>query len=310
MYIGIDIGGTKCAVVKGRKKENGEMEIIEKIRFETLDFSTTLGKIFDAVEALMPCDKIGISCGGPLDEASGVILSPPNLPGWDEVHITEMLEERFKVPARLCNDANACALAEWKFGAGRGCENMVFMTFGTGLGAGLILNGRLYSGTNGMAGEAGHIRLEKSGPIGYGKAGSFEGFCSGAGIAKLAKEYAKSALERGSVAFSCKNEDEIDKITTKMIADLAKSGDEDALKIFDESAKRLGMGLSIVIDILNPERIVLGGIYTRCEELFIDGMNEVLSRETLLPSLEACKILPAVLGESIGDISALAVADL
>lgn len=310
MYIGIDIGGTKCAVVKGRKKENGEMEIIEKIRFETLDFSTTLGKIFDAVEALMPCDKIGISCGGPLDEASGVILSPPNLPGWDEVHITEMLEERFKVPAKLCNDANACALAEWKFGAGRGCENMVFMTFGTGLGAGLILNGRLYSGTNGMAGEAGHIRLEKSGPIGYGKAGSFEGFCSGAGIAKLAKEYAKSALEHGSVAFSCKNEDEIDKITTKMIADLAKSGDEDALKIFDESAKRLGMGLSIVIDILNPERIVLGGIYTRCEELFIDGMNEVLSRETLLPSLETCKILPAVLGESIGDISALAVADL
>lgn len=310
MYIGIDIGGTKCAIVKGRKKENGEMEILEKIRFETLDVSTTLEKIFDAVEALMPCDKIGISCGGPLDEARGVILSPPNLPGWDEVHITEMLEERFKVPARLCNDANACALAEWKFGAGKGSENMVFMTFGTGLGAGLILNGRLYSGTNGMAGEAGHIRLEKGGPVGYGKAGSFEGFCSGAGIAKLAKEYAKTALTGGSVAFSCRNEDEIEKITAKMIADLAKSGDEDALKIFNESAKRLGMGLSVIIDILNPERIVLGGIYTRCEELFKDGMSEVLSREALLPSLEACKILPAVLGESIGDISALAVADL
>ena len=131
MYIGIDIGGTKCAVVKGQKSENGEIEIIDKIRFETVSYEETFNKIIEAVEALMPCEKIGISCGGPLDEKKGVILSPPNLPGWDEVHITETLEKRFGVPARLCNDANACALAEWKFGAGKGSRNMVFMTFGT-----------------------------------------------------------------------------------------------------------------------------------------------------------------------------------
>ena len=309
MYIGIDIGGTKCAVVKGRKRENGEIEIIEKIRFETLEFRETFEKIMTSVEALMPCEKIGISCGGPLDERKGIILSPPNLPGWDEVHITEELEKRFGVPARLCNDANACALAEWKFGAGKGCENMIFMTFGTGLGAGLIIDGNLYSGANGMAGEAGHIRLEKSGPVGYGKAGSFEGFCSGGGIARLAKAYAREALADGRIAFFCENEEKIEAINTKMIADLAKGGDRDAIEIFDRSATRLGMGLSILIDILNPEKIVLGGIYTRCEELFSVKMQEVLKSEALPESLSVCKIVPAALGESIGDIAALAVAD-
>ena len=309
MYIGIDIGGTKCAVVKGRKGNRGEIEILDKIRFETTDKNETLERIFGAVEKLMPCEKIGISCGGPLDEGRGIILSPPNLPGWDEVHITEMLEKRFGVPAKLCNDANACALAEWKFGAGKGSSNMIFMTFGTGLGAGLIIDGKLYSGTNGMAGEAGHVRLDTDGPIGYGKAGSFEGFCSGGGIARLAKSYALKALGEGRVAFSCKSEADIEKINTKKIADMAKTGDADALKIFELSAEKLGMGLSVLIDILNPERIVLGGIYTRCEELFSKKMREVLERETLFASLSVCEILPAILGESIGDVAALAVAD-
>ena len=309
MYIGIDIGGTKCAVVKGRKGNGGEIEILDKIRFETTDKNETLERIFDAVEKLMPCEKIGISCGGPLDEGRGIILSPPNLLGWDEVHITETLEKRFGVPAKLCNDANACALAEWKFGAGKGSSNMIFMTFGTGLGAGLIIDGKLYSGTNGMAGEAGHVRLDTDGPIGYGKEGSFEGFCSGGGIARLAKSYALKALGEGRVAFSCKSEADIEKINTKKIADMAKTGDADALKIFELSAEKLGMGLSVLIDILNPERIVLGGIYTRCEELFSKKMREVLERETLFASLSVCEILPAILGESIGDVAALAVAD-
>ena len=309
MYIGIDIGGTKCAVVKGERLESGDMRIIEKIRFETRGFKETLDKIIDSVRALMPCEKIGISCGGPLDEKAGVILSPPNLPGWDEVHITDMLTKEFSVPVRLCNDANACALAEWRFGAGKGCENMVFMTFGTGLGAGLIIDGRLYGGTSGMAGEAGHIRLAKDGPVGYGKAGSFEGFCSGGGIARLAKSYAESALLSGRTAFGCKSAEQIEKIDTKMIADLAKADDPDARLIFDTSAEKLGMGLSVIIDILNPERIVLGGIYTRCEDLFKPGMTKVLTDEALAPSLSACEIVPAALGESIGDIAALAVAD-
>ena len=122
-YIGIDIGGTKCAVVKG-DLENG---VKEKIRFATTGKDETLKNIFDAVEKLMPAEAIGVSCGGPLDEKTGVIMAPPNLPEWDGVPITDMLKERFGVKAKLLNDANAGALAEWRFGAGRGSENMLFL---------------------------------------------------------------------------------------------------------------------------------------------------------------------------------------
>ena len=181
-YIGIDIGGTKCAVVKGNLEEG----VREKIAFPTRGAAETLEEIFSAVRKLMPASAIGVSCGGPLDETRGIIMSPPNLPDWDNIHVTDMLEAEFGVKAYLCNDANACALAEWRFGAGRGFDNVVFLTFGTGLGAGLILDGKLYSGTNGNAGEVGHIRLADNGPIGYGKRGSFEGFCSGGGISRLA----------------------------------------------------------------------------------------------------------------------------
>ncbi len=303
-YIGIDIGGTKCAVVKGDVTSG----VREKIRFETKDLKTTLDRIFDAVEALMPCDGIGISCGGPLDEKRGIIMSPPNLPGWDNVPIAGMLSERFSVPVRLLNDANAGALAEWRFGAGRGTSNMLFLTFGTGLGAGLVLNGRLYSGTNGNAGEIGHIRLAKDGPVGFGKSGSFEGFCSGGGIARLARIEAERALAHGSgLSFSRKKED-LDLINTKMLAELAHSGDSDARRIFNMSAERLGEGLSVVIDILNPEVIVIGGVYSRAEDLFSEDMQRVLKREALNSSLEVCRIVPAELGEQIGDIAALSAA--
>ena len=303
MYIGIDIGGTKCAVVRG--DHNG---IAQKIRFDTTDVESTIANIFAAVESLLPAVAIGISCGGPLDETRGVIMSPPNLPGWDNIPITQMLSERFGIPAYLCNDANACALAEWKFGAGRGCRNMIFLTFGTGLGAGIILDGRLYSGTNGMAGEVGHIRLSDDGPVGFGKRGSFEGFCSGGGIAQLGRAYARRELENGTPLDWAKNDEEISEITTKLLAELASGGDTHALAIFSESAKRLGMGLSILIDILNPERIVIGSVYQRCEALFYDEMMRVIGREALADSLSVCRILPAELGDGIGDLAALTVA--
>ena len=140
-YIGIDIGGTKCAVIRGDEKGN----ILEKLRFATEGRDSSLKKILDAACSLrsQQTAAVGISCGGPLDSKKGLILSPPNLPGWDNVPVTKLLSEALQVPAFLQNDADACAIAEWRFGAGQGCENMVFLTFGTGLGAGLILNGKL-----------------------------------------------------------------------------------------------------------------------------------------------------------------------
>ena len=182
---GIDIGGTKCAVVLGRRAGNGEITILDKKAFPTgrRPYSEVLDEFFATVEEILSAQGVkvsqvvafGISCGGPLDSKRGVIMSPPNLLGWDDVPIVRLFEERFGVKTGVQNDANACALAEWQFGAGCGAQNMIFLTFGTGMGAGLILDGRLYSGTNDMAGEVGHMAMRPFGPVGYGKAGSFEG---------------------------------------------------------------------------------------------------------------------------------------
>ncbi len=304
MYLGIDIGGTKCALVLGDEKGN----IVKKIRFETMDKEKTIEKLISSAHEMGAFQAIGISCGGPLDSKKGVIMSPPNLVGWDNVPICEILNKEFSVPVYLCNDANACALAEWKFGAGRGSENMIFLTFGTGLGAGLILNGRLYSGTNDMAGEVGHIRLDSFGPVGYGKKGSFEGFCSGGGIAQLGRTLALEKLQMGKSTLYCRSLSELEKVTAKSIAESALEGDETAKKVYEICARQLGRGLSVLIDILNPEKIVIGSIFQRSENLLREEMEKTLREESLSLSAEVCEILPAELGENLGDLAALSVA--
>ena len=288
---GLDIGGTKCALVIGDRTG----KVLARWQVATADYGADWQRLINNL--LKNAEGIytrplaaGVSCGGPLSSARGVIMSPPNLPGWDDVHIVEWLRNRINVPAFLQNDANACALAEWQFGAGRGCKNMVFLTFGTGMGAGLILDGRLYAGTNDMAGEAGHMRLAPDGPEGYGKRGSFEGFCSGGGIRQLAR------MELGK-DLSC-----------KQLCELADAGDADARRVLEKSADYLGRALAVLIDILNPERIVIGSIYARAERHFKDGALSAIRREALSLSSGVCEIVPAGLGDSIGDIAALSIA--
>ena len=317
--IGIDIGGTKCAVILGEVK-GGDAKFIGTSFFPTVKdntYKTTL-KLIDgemqkiiAEAKLAPADiaSIGISCGGPLDSESGVIMSPPNLIGWDDVHIAEYFEGKYKIKTLLENDANACALAEWKFGAGKGknLKNVVFLTFGTGLGAGLILGGRLYSGTNGMAGEIGHIRAEKFGPAGYGKAGSFEGFCSGGGISQIAKTKLLELFQAGQTAPFCKDIENIDKITAKDVAEAAKGGDKTAVEIYNTSGEYLGYALSMLIDLLNPEMVIIGSIYASCGELLRLRCLEIIEKESLKYSASACEVVPAVLGGDVGLYAALAL---
>lgn len=311
MYVlGLDIGGTKSAAVTGIW-EDGKITLLKKESIETdhnISAYEMLSRIFDMAEGILDKapDSIGISCGGPLDSKRGVIMSPPNLPGWDDIEIVRLTHERFGSPVHLQNDANACAVAEWKFGAGRGFSNIAFLTFGTGLGAGLILNGRLYEGTNGNAGELGHIRLEKDGPTGFGKQGSFEGFCSGGGIAKLGRIFAEKAKANGITPLYAKSGE--DKFTAKSIAQAAYAGDETALEVYRTSGKYLGYGLSILIDIINPERIIIGGVYMRSHNLLWESAEEQLKKEALICSLDVCKIVPSELGENIGDYAALATA--
>lgn len=309
--IGFDIGGTKCAVCTG-EEVNGELVIKDK-RIIPTDHSISPYEMIDRMCGMAEkmtdnIDVIGISCGGPLSSKRGIIMSPPNLPGWDDVKIVEHLKERYNVNVYLENDANACAAAEWKYGAGKGTQNMIFLTFGTGMGAGLILNGMLYSGACDMAAEIGHIRIESIGPVGYGKAGSFEGFCSGSGIAQLGKMLALEKFQMGEQVSYCGSPAELDSISAKSIAEYAMRGYEDALNVYDICAKNLGRGLSVLIDILNPEAIIIGSIYSRSKALLEKKMLEVIESEALKSSREACSILPAELGDSIGDYAALAVA--
>lgn len=303
MYVGIDIGGTKCAVVLG----DAEGRIVKKIKFETTDKEETISRIFNAVGEISGFERIGISCGGPLDEENGIILSPPNLPGWDEVHIVDMLVERFGVPTRIMNDANACAVAEWRFGAGMGTKNMVFLTFGTGLGAGLILDGKLYSGSCGFAGEVGHIRLSDYGPAGYGKCGSFEGFCSGGGLRELGRGLAREYIQRGEIPSFVANSS-IESFTVADMAGAARMGDDCALEAFEICGKMLGKGLSIICDMLNPDAVVIGSIYERCRDLLEKNTLKWLRQEALPAVSGHVKVLPAALGDKIGDLAAIAVA--
>lgn len=312
--LGVDIGGTKCAVNYGYE-ENDNLYIVDKIRFETTTVDRTLDEILKTIELLIEKHKltakdiyaIGISSGGPLDSTTGVIMSPPNLIGWDNIPIVNIIEDKFGIKAFLQNDANACALAEWKFGSGKGTRNMVFMTFGTGLGAGLVIDGKLYTGTNDNAGELGHIRLANYGPVGYGKSGSFEGFCSGGGIAQIAKILILEKLQMGEDVSWCTRE-QLESITAQKIAEEANRGDELATEIFRISGEKLGEGLSILIDILNPEVIVIGSIFTRCSELLRPHMQSVIDREALPLASRACRVEVSKLGENIGDYAALSVA--
>lgn len=313
-YLGIDIGGTKCAVVAG----DADFSIFNKVQFDTRTAERGWQEVFE--EFFANIDKlflkypkenlrgIGISCGGPLDSKKGMIYSPPNLPGWDNVPITKIFNERFGVPVSIQNDANACALAEWLMGAGKGTQNMIFLTFGTGMGSGLILNGKLYAGTNDLGGEVGHIRLADDGPVGFGKAGSFEGFCSGGGIAQLAASYVINKLKQGVKVNFCDNIESARKLTAKIVAEAAVGGDSDALEIIRISGEYLGRGLSILIDILNPECIVIGSIYARNENLFNPHIERMLAREAIPSAVDVCTIKPALLGDSIGDYAALCVA--
>jgi len=326
MLLGFDIGGTKCAVVlgsngiEGAQSSNGaEIQIIDKAVvntdrpvYEMIDF------LFATADRLLikhdltkqSITGIGISCGGPLNSKLGLVLSPPNLPGWDNIPIVEITKERFGSNVMLQNDANACAIAEWKYGAGKGYANLIFLTFGTGMGAGLILNGKLYTGTNDLAGEVGHMRLADNGPVGFGKEGSFEGFCSGGGIAQLAQSEVRKKLQMGQKVSFCKSLQDLPGLTAKMVAEAAYKGDNVAIEIYKTCGEYLGRGLSLLIDILNPEIIIIGSIYGRAKELIEPYMREVIEIEAISDSRKVCKIVPAALSENLGDMAALSVAVL
>jgi glucokinase len=295
--VGVDIGGTKTAVVvgdrRGRILRREQYATQPERGFDPAFAAMSAGVRLALREAGGTVAAISVSVGGPLDVLRGVIKSPPNLPGWTNVPLKDLLAEEFHLPVFVEHDGNAGALAEWYFGAGRGFRNIVFITMGTGFGAGLILDGRLYRGTSDVAGEIGHIRIAEHGPNSYGKKGSLEGFGSGAGIAHLAQMMYPKLWESATVAD---------------LYAAYRTGSVEAMAVFDRAALYLGRGLAIVADMLNPERIILGGLGMRLTDALIEPAKRVFAGEVLPEALRVCEIVPAGLGEAIGDYASLVAA--
>jgi glucokinase len=310
--VGIDIGGTKTAVVVSLKAPT----VLDRIEFPTKPANgpepalrLIKGGIRDLlVRHRLKAAAIGVSCGGPLDHVKGIIQAPPNLSTWVDVPIKAILQNEFGVTCRVENDANAGAVAEHRFGAGQGCRNMVFLTMGTGLGAGIIADGRLYHGTNDFAGEIGHVRLTRTGPVGYHKAGSVEGWASGGGMPQIAQKAVSAALKRREPTLLASQFRQGRAITARDVAAAAKKGDAVASRILGITARRLGETLAILVDILNPEKIVIGGLAMRLGDTLLEPARQVMRREALPQSAAVCQVVAAALNERIGDVAALCVA--
>ena len=296
--LGLDIGGTKTAVVIGDRAGN----VHERAEFATRTergFEATFDELCQHIEQMRgraaKAGAFSVSIGGPLEIDAGIVQSPPNLPGWDSIPLKALLRKRFELPVHIEHDGNAGALAEWYFGAARGLRNVIFLTMGTGFGGGLILNGELYRGTCDLAGEVGHVRVADAGPVAFGKAGSLEGLCGGAGIARLAAVRHPARWRDGEV-------------TAREIAELARTGDTEALSVLEEVSRHLGRGLAVLIDILNPEMIVIGSLAVRLGELILGPAREIVQHEALPAAARACQIVPAELGENLGDVASLCAA--
>lgn len=300
--IGIDIGGTKSAVILGDTE--GNVLTSETIATATPD--AALSKLVELARSYARQGGItgcGISCGGPLSTKRGMILSPPNLPGWDAIPVVQRFAEALGVPCALENDANAAAIAEWRWGLGRKLDDVIYLTCGTGQGAGVVLNGKLLRGVTDSAGEIGHVRLLPLGPVGYRKAGSVEGLTSGSGLGalarlRLAEPHAPSTLDTLALA----------QIDGKSVGEAALAGDAIAHAIVRESADYLGQACAILIDLFNPQRISLGSMAQRLGDVLLDPVRAAAKREALPEAFAACVIDKSVLGARVQSLAALAAA--
>ncbi len=293
---GIDIGGTKIALAVA----DLDGRVLEQTRFPARTSERGPHAIME--EALAGIERMlgktgarlaaaGIGCGGPLDRKRGLILSPPNLPGWDEFHVVRLVEERLGVPALLDNDANVAALGEHRHGAGRGYKHLVYITQSTGIGGGVIVRGELVHGVCDGAGEVGHMTVLPDGPeCGCGGRGCLEALCSGTGIARRARERL-AAGEASSLSSLSPSE-----VTARAVAEAARAGDAVGAAVWDEMIHYLAVGVGNLFNVLAPEAVVIGGGVSEAgEQLFGPLRERVRERMRMLPPGKI-NILQASLG--------------
>ena len=310
--IGIDIGGTKLATVVADKDGN----ILQKVRKPTESekgprhavqlLLAMVDEVIDLAELRREnISGIGVSCGGPLDTKTGIIYSPPNLPGWDALPLKEMIESEFRIPTVIENDANAGALAEARFGGGRGYDYVLYMTMSTGIGGGIVANGEIYHGANDSAGEVGHQILLPDGPLcGCGQYGCLEALCSGPAIARRAQE---AITDQPHTQILAHADGQIDRVRSEHVLQAARDGDALAIALVEETAYYMGWGIANLVNILNPQIVLLGTIAVAAGELLLDPIRRTVTETAMQRPLETVKIMPAELGDSIGDLAAISL---
>jgi len=303
--LGLDIGGSKIACVE----RTADAQILQRLQIPTRaeqPFEQTLPAMLELVKRQRASARaagreviaLSVAVGAPLSIDSGWLHDPPHLPGWHGVRLKQRLTDAVPdLPVYIEHDGNAGALAEFHFGAGRarpGIRHLIFLTFGTGLGAGLIVNGDIVHGASDSAGEVGHWRLAADGPIGFGKAGSWEGFASGAALVDLAQQrFPHRWGERTPI---------------RALVEAILTDDPDALSVVAIAAEHMGQGIALLIDALNPQLVLLGSLGVVLGERILAPVRAVVAREALPRAVAACEIRAAALGERIGDVAALMAA--
>jgi glucokinase len=306
--LAIDIGGTKLAAgivdAEGRILERGEVPTHATKGLEpVLDRIIGLGKdLLSRPEVSdVQVHRIGVGCAGPVDIKAGLVFNPPNLPGWNRVPLVDRLQRAIGLPTVLENDANAAGLGEYRYGAGRGARSIVYLTVSTGIGGGIILDGKIWHGLKDAAGEVGHMTVCPDGPLcGCGNRGCLEAMSSGPNIARRAREAMNSGRKTRL--------SEIPNFTSADVAQLAEDGDPVAREVWDESVCYLGIGVAAVITILAPERVVIGGGVTRAGNVLFQPLRGQVRQRVKLVPVDSVPILPATLGPDVGILGAAAVA--
>ncbi|MFA5839273.1 MAG: ROK family protein [Candidatus Margulisiibacteriota bacterium] len=288
MLIGIDLGGTKIAGILTDPSGKTIMDV--QIPTEAAKGKKqVIANIVKAIHLLIESKKakiraIGIGAPGPILYEKGIVIGAPNLPGWHKVHLKQILHKMFAVPVYVDNDANCAALAEAKFGAGRGASNFIYMTVSTGIGGGIIIDGKLYRGANGSAGEFGHMQINPSGPLcGCGKRGCLEAIASGSALKKITGMDAL-ALELA-----------------------ARQGSKEAQKAIHEMAQAIAIGVGNLVNIFNPEMVIIGGGLSNMRELLLSPIKNDFKKYALTLPARSVKIVRAKLGTKAGVLGAAAL---
>ena len=297
--LGLDVGGTKLASGVFRDDALEAFRVTPAEAHEGPDAMIArliaLGTESLAEAGLRPADvsAIGVACGGPLDPERGIVFSPPNLPGWDGVPLAARLSAAFNVPVVIENDANAAALGEWRFGAGRGVDDLVYLTVSTGIGGGVVSGGRLVRGATGNAAELGHITAVPGGrPCGcLRRLGCVEAYASGTSIAAR-------AIDAGMPPTT----------TAKEVVAAVHAGDATAAQVWSETTAILGGAIASLVNAFDPALVVLGGGVTQAGDILFEPVREIVRREAFEPMASSVAVAPAALGREVGVWGAVAVA--